>query len=89
MIALAAASMQRSITIEVRDRRRELLREQPDGMETWTAADPSWRGRIEDLHTDVQESLTGAQQTDPRAALIDLMAACWSLVDEMDGIPRA
>ena len=81
---LRAPSGPRSLMAEVVDRRRSWdTQDGPDSMEQWPAYDRSWVGRLEDVTLIATTALVDAEAGDPRAALVDVMAVCASLIDRM------
>jgi hypothetical protein len=69
---------------EVIQRRRDWDNQDPEGsMERWTAHDRAWVGRLEDVLETAKTALTGPSDADPRESLIDVIAVCSALIDQM------
>lgn len=69
---------------EVIQRRRDWDSQDPEGsMERWPAHDRAWVGRLEDVLETAKTALTGPSDADPRESLIDVIAVCSALIDQM------
>lgn len=74
----------RQLWVAVVERRREWARQAGEGhWEGLPAADRRWLGELEDVVTVARGSITGGNDVDPRAALIDVMALCAGWIEQM------
>ena len=74
----------RTLWAEVIDRRKTWhAQDGRDSMEDWTAADPAWPQRLDDVVTVAIQATLGENEVDPRAALVDVLAVASSWIDRM------